>query len=128
LSSADKPLVWVGKSLDELKGFPKQVMSVMGYALRQAQMGEKHVDAKPLAGYSGAGVLEIVEDHDGDTYRAVYTVRFGEAVYVLCAFQKKSKHGIATPKRDLALIERRLSIARAEHERWMQQEGRRQGR
>jgi phage-related protein len=112
LGDADTPLAWVGRSLDELKGFPVDVQRVMGFALRQAQMGEKHPDAKPLSGYGGAGVLEIVDDYDGDTYRAVYTVRFGEAVYVLYAFQKKAKRGIATPARDLTMINRRLRSRR----------------
>jgi phage-related protein len=82
-----------------------------------AQTGEKHPDAKPLRGFGGAGVLEVVEDFDGDTYRAVYTVRFADAVYVLHVFQKKSKHGIATPRRDLELIRTRLQRVEREHRR-----------
>jgi phage-related protein len=121
LGSTDKEIVWVGRSLDELKGFPARVQRSMGFALRQVQMGEKPIDAKPLAGYGGAGVLEVIEDFDGDTYRTVYTVRFSEAVYMLYAFQKKSKHGIATPKRDLAMVNRRLADAEAEHEDWVRQ-------
>jgi phage-related protein len=73
-----------------------------------AQPGQKHEAAKPLRAFGGAGVLEVVEDHDRGTYREVYTVRFAEAVYVLHAFQKKTKHGVATPKRDLELIRARL--------------------
>jgi phage-related protein len=83
----------------------------MGYALYQAQLGLKAQSAKPLRGFRGAGILEIVEDHQGDTYRAVYTVKFSKIVYVLHAFQKKSKKGIATPKPDINLIKRRLKAA-----------------
>jgi len=84
----------------------------MGYALHFAQHGDKHPAAKPLKGFGGAGVLEIIEDHDGDTYRAMYTVRFAGAVYVLHAFRKKAKKGIATPKRDMDLVKARLKRAR----------------
>ncbi len=83
----------------------------MGQALFEAQRGTKHLDARPLKGFGGAGVLEVVEDHDGDTYRAVYTVRLAGIVYVLHAFQKKSKRGIATSRRDLELIRSRLRTA-----------------
>ena len=84
-------------------------------------MGNKHPDAKPLKGFKGAGVLEIVEDFDGDTYRAVYTVKFEEIIYVLHAFQKKSKRGIATPKKDIDLIEARLNRAKKHYETYLQQ-------
>ena len=87
----------------------------MGYALYQAQIGEKHGKAKPLKGFGGAGVLEIVADHVGDTFRAVYTVKFATAIYVLHAFQKKSKSGIKTSTEDLKLIRRRLSAAEADY-------------
>lgn len=87
----------------------------MGYALYQAQIGKKDVSAKPLRGFGGAGVLEIVSDHVGDTFRAVYTVKFAIAIYVLHAFQKKSKSGIETPTQDLELIRRRLKAAEADH-------------
>jgi phage-related protein len=87
----------------------------MGYALYQAQVGRKAPSAKPLRGFGGAGVLEIVEDHQTDTYRAVYTVKFSELVYVLHAFQKKSKKGIATPKPDIDLIKRRLRVAEEDY-------------
>lgn len=90
----------------------------MGYALYRAQQGEKHPKAKPLRGFGGASVLEVVDDYDGDTYRAIYTVRFDEAVYILHAFQKKSKSGIATPKQDLDLIEARLRTAEEMHKQW----------
>jgi phage-related protein len=106
----------MGSSLKDLRAFPDDVQDTIGYALYLAQTGARHGQAKPLKGFGGAGVLEVVEDHDGNTYRAVYTVRFPAAVYVLHAFQKKAKRGIATPKRDLELIERRLSAA-SEHAR-----------
>ena len=91
---------------------------MMGHALDVAQLGGKHPDAKPLAGFGVAGVLEVVEDFAGDTYRGVYTVRFAGAVYVLHAFQKKSKRGIRTPQRDVDLIKERLKRAEQEHENW----------
>jgi phage-related protein len=87
----------------------------MGYALYQARIGKKHDNAKPLKGFGGAGVLEIVTDHVGDTFRAVYTVKFATAIYVLHAFQKKSKSGIKTPKEELKLIHRRLNAAEADY-------------
>lgn len=102
--------------------FPAEVKDVMGYALYQAQIGRKASSAKPLSGFGGAGVLEIVEDRQTDTYRAVYTVKFSELVYVLHAFQKKSKKGIATPKPDIDLIKRRLKIAEEDYK--MRQSGR----
>lgn len=88
----------------------------MGFALYQAQIGEKHASAKPLKGFSGAGVLEIVTDHIGDTFRSVYTVRFPTAIYVLHAFQKKSKTGIKTPAEDVELIRRRLKAAETDYQ------------
>ena len=89
--------------------------SHIGFALKVAQFGEKHPDTKPLRGFGGASVLEVVENYDGDTYRAVYTVRFAEAIYVLHCFQKKSRHGIATDRRDLDLISERLKRAEELH-------------
>lgn len=109
--SKAKSIVWIGSSLRDLKSFPAEVKDIMGYALYQAQVGRKAPSAKPLRGFGGAGVLEIVEDQQTDTYRAVYTVKFSEFVYVLHAFQKKSKKGIATPKPDIDLIKRRLRAA-----------------
>ena len=106
-----KAVRWVGSSYDDLLALPEEVRRAVGYALYVAQNGDKADNAKPLKGFGG-GVLEVIEDHDGDTYRAVYTVRFERAVYVLHAFQKKSKRGIKTPKRDLDLIETRLKAAR----------------
>ena len=105
-----KPVVWVGDSLRVLRTFPAPVQDEIGYALFVAQRGEKHESAKPLKGF-GAGGLEIVSDHRGDTFRAVYTVRLGERVFVLHAFQKKSKRGAATPQAELEMIKRRLKRA-----------------
>ena len=106
-----KRIVWIGSSLAELRSFPDEVRNVIGYALYQAQVGRKAPSAKPLTGFGGAGVVEIVEDYCGDAYRAVYTIKFAELVYVLHAFQKKSTRGIATPKRDIELIKKRLKVA-----------------
>ena len=105
-----KPIVWLGDSLRALKSFPASVQDEVGYALFLAQGGDKHVAAKPLKGL-GPGVLEVVSDHRGDTFRAVYTVRLADRVFVLHAFQKKSRHGIATPPADIELIRRRLKQA-----------------
>jgi phage-related protein len=106
-----KPVVWVGSSRDDLKQFPSDVQSVMGFALYLAQLGEKHPDAKPLKGFGGAGVLEIADDFQGDTYRAVYTVRLSGRVYVLHAFQKKARRGIKTSQHDIDLIKERYRQA-----------------
>ena len=117
-----KPVEWIGSSRDDLRDFPIPVRRVVGLALRMAQAGDKHPDAKPLRGYHGAGVLEVVAHDDGDTYRAVYTVRFSEAVYVLHCFQKKSTRGIATSRRDLDLMENRLRRAQQLHEQHVQEQ------
>ena len=106
-----KPVIWVGSSRMDLREFPDPVQDYMGYALYVAQRGGKHRDAKPLSGFGGAGVVEIVKDHRGDTFRAVYTVKFAGTVYVLHAFQKKSKTGRETPRRDIELIKQRLREA-----------------
>jgi phage-related protein len=95
---------------------PAQVVDVVGYALYLAQIGHKHQQAKPLKGFGSAGVLEVVEDYDGSTYRAVYTVRFSNGVYVLHCFQKKSRKGIETSKQDKEMIEARLKLARQHSE------------
>jgi phage-related protein len=108
-----RDVIFVGSSLDDLRQFPEEVKDTVGYALWLAQIGRKHPDAKPLRGFGGAGVLEMVEDFDGDAYRAVYTVRFETAVYVLHVFQKKSTRGIATAERDIDLIRKRLRDASA---------------
>jgi phage-related protein len=118
-SRSIKPVVWIGSSRSDLTSFPEDVKDAIGYALYIAQCGGKHVDAKPLRGFGGAGILEIVEDRAGDTYRAVYTVRFADRIYVLHAFQKKSKIGITTPKREIELIRSRLKRAEEEHARWL---------
>lgn len=110
-----KLVVWIGSSLEDLRKFPEEVRQTVGYALYLAQIGSKHPDAKPLKGFRGAGVLEIVEDFNGDTYRAVYTVKLAGAIYVLHAFQKKSKTGIATPEQDLDLIRKRFKRAQEHH-------------
>ena len=110
-----KPLEWVGNSLRIVRGFPKEVKQTVGQALFAAQVGDKHDDAKPMKGFKGAGVVEIVEDHDGDTYRAVYTVKFKGVVYALHAFQKKSKKGIKTPKPELDIIKQRLKGAQSHY-------------
>lgn len=114
-----KPLVWIGSAKDDLSAFPETAKKDIGHALFVAQQGGKAPSVKPLKGFGGAGVLEVVDDYDGDTYRAVYTVRFGERIYVLHAFQKKAKSGIATPKGDLARIQARLKRAQEEHEAWL---------
>jgi phage-related protein len=106
-----KPVVWVGSSRKDLRAFPDPVQSHTGYALYVAQRGGKHRDAKVLSGFGGAGVVEVVSDFRGDTFRAVYTVRFAGIVYVLHAFQKKSKSGRETPPREIELIKKRLREA-----------------
>ena len=117
-----KLLVWVGSSLKDLREFPDEVKDEMGFALYEAQCGLKPAAAKPLKGFGGAGVLEIVSDYQSDTYRAVYTVRLEERLYVLHAFQKKSKKGIATPKAEVELIKRRLRQAVDLHKEWRQEQ------
>lgn len=117
-----KPVRWVGSSKEDLRSFPDEVRSRVGGALWEAQLGRKAPYAKPLKGFGGASVLEIVDDFDGDTFRAVYTVRFAGAVYVLHAFQKKSKRGIGTPKAEMDLIAQRLKRAREDYERWSKSE------
>jgi phage-related protein len=109
-----KPVIWMGDSLEVLRHFPSTVQDEIGFALYRAQVGSKHVAAKPLKGL-GSGVLEVLSDHRGDTFRAVYTVRFAKTVYVLHAFQKKSKTGIATPTRELDLVKARLKLAEDLH-------------
>ena len=108
-----KPLHWVGTSKKNLLVMPEGVIDVFGFALHLAQMGKKHDQAKPLKGFGGASMLEVVEDHMGDTYRAVYTVKIAEKVYVLHCFQKKSTKGIETPKHEMDLIRERLKAAQA---------------
>ena len=111
-----KPVEWIGSSLDDLKNLPEDVRQSVGYALYRVQCGEKHSSVKPIKGFKGASVLEVVQNFDKDTYRAVYTVKFEEVVYVLHVFQKKSKHGIATTKQDIELIEMRLKRAKEHYD------------
>jgi phage-related protein len=121
---APKPLKWIGSSKDDLLQFPDEVRKAMGHALHLAQINLKPPNAKPLRGFGGASVLEVVEDHDGSTYRAAYTVKFQGTVYVLHVFQKKSKKGIATPKHEIDLIKVRLRTASDDYEK--QQRSRKQ--
>ncbi len=109
--SSLKPVVWIGSSLKNLRDFPPSVQDHIGYALYVAQDGGKHPDAKTLSGFGGAGVLEIIANHQGDTFRGVYTVRFAGTIYVLHTFQKKSKSGRETPRRDIEMIMQRLREA-----------------
>jgi phage-related protein len=111
VDDALKPVRWVGTSLRDLRSFPRAVRSDIGQALFAAQEGEVDPAAKPLKGFGGASVLEIVASHQGNAWRAVYTVRFPIAIYVLHVFQKKSTKGIATPTREIDLIRRRLAEA-----------------
>ncbi|MBZ0096368.1 MAG: type II toxin-antitoxin system RelE/ParE family toxin [Sulfuricella sp.] len=109
----EKLLEWIGSSHKDLMALPTDVRRFFGYALSLAQAGDQHDAAKALKGFGGAGVLEVVEDDVGGTYRAVYTVKYEEAVFVLHCFQKKSKRGIATPKEDMDIIRARLKVAEA---------------
>jgi phage-related protein len=111
MAPTDTPLEFVGSSRDDLSGFPDDVKRFIGLALRTAQKGGKHRDAKPLKGFKGAGVLEIISDFDGNTFRAVYTVRLRGVIYVLHAFQKKSRSGIKTPLNEIEKIRSRLKDA-----------------
>lgn len=113
---ARRPLRWIGSARKDLLALPDEARSEIGFALHLAQVGSRHVHAKPLKGFGGSGVREVIQDHDGDTFRAVYAVRFADVVYVLHVFQKKSTQGIATSKHDLALIRARLRRAEEDHE------------
>ena len=106
-----KHVLWVGSSKKDLMAMPDEMRSAFGFALYLAQQGKKHQNAKPLKGFSGAGVLEVVEDCLGDTFRAVYTVKIAEVIYVLHCFQKKLKRGIETPKQEIDLVRDRLKMA-----------------
>jgi phage-related protein len=111
-----KSVVWVRSSKEDLKEFPEPVQKSVGYALWFAQIGSKHPHAKVLRGFGSAGVVEIIEDWDGDAYRAVYTVKFSGCVYVLHCFQKKSRRGAETPSAEIVLIKSRLRIAEADYQ------------
>ena len=113
MAAHEKPLEWIGSSYKDLIALPQNVRRRFGFALSLAQSGDRDDAAKVLKGFGGAGVLEVIENNVGGTYRAVYTVKFAEAVFVLHCFQKKSKHGIATPKEDMNIIHARLRIAEA---------------
>lgn len=105
-----KPLFWLGAAKKDLKAMPRAVQDTFGYALHQAQAGKKHEKAKVLKGFGSASVVEIIEQSGGGTFRAVYTVKFGDATYVVHFFQKKSTQGISTPKPDMELIRERLKM------------------
>jgi phage-related protein len=120
-----KDLIWVGSSKRDYMGSPGAVQDDMGFALYLAQQGKEHLSAKALKGFGGRGVLELVESHEGNAYRAVYTVRFEGAVYVLHAFQKKSKRGIATPQLEIDAVKRRLNDAETIHQARTAGKGRR---
>jgi len=111
-----KPLHWTGNSYRDYTKFPERVQDEMGFALYRAQVGGHHPISKPLKGFGGSGVMELAVSYDGDAYRTVYTVKLAEAVYVLHAFQKKSKRGIATPKSEIDLIRRRLRAAEEDYQ------------
>jgi phage-related protein len=115
-----KPCIFIASCKDDLTRLPQPAKDVIGFALHLAQIGEKHPDAKPLTGhreFSGAAVMEVVDDFDGDTYRGVYTVKFAGAVYALDVFQKKSKSGIATSQADINRIKGRLQRAKEHYEK-----------
>ena len=111
-----RPVRWIGSSYDDWLAFPDSVQDVMGYSLHLAQSGNKADNVKPLKGFRSATVMEIREDYAGNTWRAVYTVQFADVIYVLHAFQKKSKKGIATPKQNIQLIKQRLKLAKQHYE------------
>jgi phage-related protein len=115
LRTGPKRIIWIRSSKSDLKTFPKEVQSKIGYALWVAQEGGKHPEAKPLRGFGGAGVLEVIADFRDDTYRAVYTLRFPSAVYILHAFKKKSRKGIPTPRAEIQLVRARLKHAEKVH-------------
>ena len=116
----ERPLFWIGRAYDDLLACPPEVRRTFGFALGLAQRGGKFVDARPLKGFGGAGVLEVIEDWQGDTFRCVYSVKFGAAVYVLHAFQKKSKTGSKTPQREIDLVKERLKRAEEHYRQWIE--------
>ncbi len=121
-----KPLLWASSSKKDLMAMPEDVITNFGYGLYQAQMGKHPEIAKTLAGFGGASVIELVQDYKGGTFRAVYTVKFSDAIVVLHAFQKKSKSGIKTPKQDMELIHSRLKLAEEIYKEWKQKRGQKQ--
>jgi phage-related protein len=118
-----KPLDFIGSSREDLKNFPDEIKEDIGYALFEAQQGRRPARVKPLKGFGGAGVLEILEDHRSGTYRVVYTVKFAGVIYVLHCFQKKSKHGVETPRQDMELIRRRIKAVEEDHRTYYQTGG-----
>jgi len=123
LNQPRKPIKWVGSAKRDLDAMPEDVKDMFGHAIDLAQAGGRHHDAKVMTGFGSAGVLEAVADHRGDTYRAVYTVKFSGWVYVLHCFQKKSRSGIKTPKEDMDLIQARLKAAKLDFEAWQTKQG-----
>lgn len=119
MDNIDKPLTWIGSSKDDLLDLPRKVQREVGYALYLAQLGLESTNVKPLTGFGGRGVLEVIEDDTGGTYRAIYTVKFKESVYVLHVFQKKSKKSRETPKEEMDIVKNRLKIAEQKHEEWL---------
>lgn len=107
----EKDIVWIGSSKKDLKTLSDIVQNDIGFSLYEVQLGRTPEDSKPLKGFGGAGICEILADDRGGTYRAVYTINMPEVVFVLHVFQKKSKHGIATPKQDMDLVKSRLKLA-----------------
>jgi phage-related protein len=122
--SEPKPCLFVGSSRKDLKRFPAKVQNRFGYALYKVQEGDEPAAAKALKGFGGRTVLELVDDFDSNTYRAVYTVRFAGVVYVLHAFQKKAKKGIATPLQDMELVKSRLRDAELHYRENVENRGR----
>lgn len=118
----EKPLFWIGRAYDDLLACPPEVRKTFGFALGLAQQGGKFVDAKPLRGFGGAGVLEVVKDGQSDTVRCVYTVKFARAVYVLHTFQKKSKTGSKAPKQEIDLVRDRLKRANEHYRQWIEKQ------
>ncbi len=118
-----KSLLWISSSKRDLMDMPKDVRADFGHGLYQAQLGEHPDIAKTLSGFGGASVIELIQDHKGDAFRAVYTVKFAETIIVLHAFQKKSKKGIETPKQDMELIRSRLKLAEELYKEWKRKGG-----
>ena len=124
MGSAEKRRIdYIGSSFKDLNKLPQEVKAIFEFGIMQASRGEKHIQSKPLKGFGGASILEIVEDHKSGTYRAVYTVRFKNSIYVLHVFQKKSKQGRETPKQDIELIKQRLKRAELDYKHEFGSEG-----
>lgn len=115
MENALKPVRWVGPSRKDLKTFPRPVQRDVGQALYAAQRGEEFPSVKALKGFGGRTVLEVIAPYGGDAFRAVYTARFGDAIYVLHAFQKKSTQGVATPRKEIELVKQRLTAAERDY-------------